>query len=43
MKKAEDADPEDARAVGPSRSCMMADCLRSTQVRIPPKFSTTKR
>ena len=30
----------DAR-LAPMRSCMMADCLRSTQVRIPPKLSTT--
>src|SRR4030095_2626685 len=30
----------DAR-LAPMRSCMIADCLRSTQVSRPPKFSTT--
>ncbi|MBF8287278.1 MAG: hypothetical protein HW381_386, partial [Candidatus Rokubacteria bacterium] len=33
--------PKMLARLAPIRSCMMADCLRSTQPRIPPKLSTT--
>ena len=33
--------PKMEARLAPMRSCMMADCLRSTQVRSPPKLSTT--
>jgi hypothetical protein len=33
--------PKIEARLAPMRSCMIADCLRSTQVKSPPKFSTT--
>ena len=33
--------PKIEARLAPMRSCMIADCLRSTQVRMPPRFSTT--